>query len=144
VITCITFLANQNLASGSMDGCITIWSYETSKILQTIKAHFNYVNSLIQLRDGRLASCSKDRTVKIWNSESGSLLSTIKGFTHLIKSIIELNNGNIVGGLFDGTIKIANPHSSTLVQKIEGAHDDWIMSLVLLENGYFASGSRDA
>ena len=72
---------NGYLASGSYDNTIKIWDTNTGNEIRTLKAHTDYVRSLVVLNNGYLASGSYDNTIKIWDTNTGNEIRTLKGHT---------------------------------------------------------------
>ena len=64
--------------SGS-DKAIRIWNINTTKNINTLMGHTDFVYSLAMLANGFLASGSGDTTIKIWNYSTGSLITTLYG-----------------------------------------------------------------
>ena len=66
-------LKDGRIASGSCDGIIKIWQFNSQtnqyECIDTFKGHNGWVNSIIELQDGRLASCSNDHEIKIWRNQ---------------------------------------------------------------------------
>ena len=64
------------IASGSMDGIIKVWSFETGACTQTLEGHSFYsggVRSVAWSPDGsKVASGSGNNTVKVWSAETGA------------------------------------------------------------------------
>lgn len=63
----ITSIPNGNIASGSEDGTIKIWSNGICKT--TLTGHFLAVFSLTVLENGVLVSASKDGSIRFWYNE---------------------------------------------------------------------------
>ena len=63
----LAVLANGDLASGSDDRTIRVWSSDTGECKQLLKGHTYSVNSLAVLPNGDLASGSRDKTIRVWS-----------------------------------------------------------------------------
>ena len=61
----VTALSNGQLASGSGDNTIKIWTAD-GRCTATLTGHTHSVMSVIELSNGQLASSSWDKTIKIW------------------------------------------------------------------------------
>ena len=62
----LAVLANGDLASGSRDNTIRVWSSDTGECKQVLKGHTDAVYSLAVLANGDLASGSCDNTIRVW------------------------------------------------------------------------------
>lgn len=69
-ITALEYLGNDLLASGSEDGCITIWNITAGSVYKTFRLNKSGVNALKILPDGSLASGSSDVYLNILNYQS--------------------------------------------------------------------------
>ena len=109
-ITCLYNLKDKRFSSGSYDGYIILYQYQTFKPQFKIFAHSNWVLSLNQLKNEYLISSSRDTTYKIWEIglKNYRLISTIKGHSGCTDSFLELSNNNYASCSFDKTIKIWN------------------------------------
>ncbi len=58
----------KELASGSVDQSIKIWSLETLKEIDVLYGHHGYVYQVAYSADAKiLASGSGDKTIRLWN-----------------------------------------------------------------------------
>ena len=67
MVLSLAVLANGDLASGSWDKTIRVWSSDTGKCKQVLKGHTSQVLSLAVLANGDLASGSADNTIRLWS-----------------------------------------------------------------------------
>jgi WD40 repeat protein len=72
------------IASGSGNGMIQIWDAQTGKLRWNVRAHAEYVNTLVFSPDGKyLVSSGLDENdkneIRTWNVVSGSLIRKFKG-----------------------------------------------------------------
>lgn len=66
-IWCLYLLDDGSLASGSRHGEIHIWNVTSGQLVQSFKAHDNWVSSMTNLNDACLVSCSwQCEEIKIW------------------------------------------------------------------------------
>ena len=104
----LLILQDKRLSSASYDGYIII--YELSNFNPQIKipAHFDWIISLNQLKNGFIVSCSRDSSFKIWEIglTTYKLITTVIGHTSCTDVLIELSNGDYASCSFDKTIKI--------------------------------------
>ena len=113
-VTTLVVLPNGQLASGSYDKSINIWSPITGKCTQTIiTGHTGCITALAVLPNGQLASGSEDNTIKIWSKgqTAWKCTQTLTEHTDSIGSLAILPNGQLASGsgAFDGTIRIWSP-----------------------------------
>ena len=85
---------------------ILVWKIteDNYELIETIKGHTNYINKVIELKDGRIFSCSDDKTIKIW--EDYKCVKTLRGSAESILSIIEIEHFIVCACLKDDTLRI--------------------------------------
>jgi WD40 repeat protein len=142
----VSYLFNQFwyliLVSGTFKE-IKFWDTNTGTLIYTI-AHNSPLDLLVALRNGNLASCFLSNTaINIWNTTEGSLEKTLIGHTNGVSSLAVLASGFLASGSFDSSIKIWNVNDGRLMQTLtltDYGLNSAVVSLVVLENGYLASG----
>ena len=77
-------LADNKLASGSLDNTIKIWNLETGECIRTLAGHSMAVVSLQLLENNKLASGSEDKSIRIWNVDTGECISTLSGSNEVL------------------------------------------------------------
>lgn len=104
----------KTIATGQMDGTITIWDTTDKKIDRMFHGHHSGVWSLSYHPDGKqLASAGGDRTVKVWNLESGKLVFDIRGHMDRVTCVAFNPDGSkLVSASDDGNIMLWNAHDS--------------------------------
>ena len=76
-------------ASGSEDGTIKLWDYESGDYLRTLRGHTNVVTGVDFSPSGLyLVSCSTDLSVKIWEvKDNYACVRTLRGHDHTISDV---------------------------------------------------------
>ncbi|BGP14040.1 hypothetical protein JCM10213_005624 [Rhodosporidiobolus nylandii] len=96
-------------ASGSNDGSIRIWNYQSGDQLTVLGSHDSFVYSLVSLSTcsgGGLASSGEDGIIKIWNQEDGEEDQQILVPALSVWSLAALSNGDLACGCSDNLIWI--------------------------------------
>ncbi|GAA5951791.1 hypothetical protein JCM8115_005242 [Rhodotorula mucilaginosa] len=96
-------------ASGSNDGNIIIWNYQTGDSVATLGSHDSFIYSLVALPSasgGGLASSGEDGLIKIWNEEDGELDQELLVPALSVWSLAALPNGDIACGCSDNLVWI--------------------------------------
>ena len=89
-------LPKNQLASGSRDHTIKIWSVMNCHCLHTFKEHQDRIWSLAVLQNGLLASDCEDKKIKIWDTANRKLVDTIEtGNDSSFQSLTVLPNGDL-------------------------------------------------
>jgi WD40 repeat protein len=100
-------LKDGNLASGSCDKTIKIWSMKSNDCIKTIETgHKDSILSLIQLKRGYIVSSAYDGTIEIRDDISYCLVLKLNEHSDHVSQVIELYNNYIASVSFDSTIKI--------------------------------------
>ena len=76
VVTSLTMVNADTLASASDDKTVKFWDLETGTVITTLKGHSDSVTSLTMVDADILGSASHDNTVKLWNWKTGTVIRT--------------------------------------------------------------------
>jgi WD40 repeat protein len=106
-IICLCLLYNGNLASGSLDKTIKIWTLELETCILTLKGHKRGVTSLVTNKTRELFSASIDGQIKIWNLEMNVCLKTLEGHIGSVRNL-KLWKDYLISCSSDKTMKIWN------------------------------------
>lgn len=136
----------QTIASGNLDGTVTLWSRDTKKPL-TLQGHQSRVWGVTFSPDGQMvASASKDGTVKLWNL-NGAVRQIFQGQGHnaSVDGVSFSPDGQIIASAStDGTVKLWNL-DGTVRQTLQEGHPEhlsWHNSVSFSPDGQrIASGS---
>jgi len=94
-INCITKLSENQLASGSKDTSIKIWSLSDGVGLKTLNGHSNSVRCILKLKENQILSGSSDNTIKLWDYVLVSCLKTLSLHNNSVSCIIKLNENQV-------------------------------------------------
>ncbi|KAL7511304.1 hypothetical protein ACHAXN_011073 [Cyclotella atomus] len=89
VVTCAIHPIYTVAASGSEDGTIKLWDYESGDYLKTLRGHTNMVSGVDYSPSGvYLVSCSVDLSIKLWEvKEEYVCVRTLRGHDHTISDV---------------------------------------------------------
>lgn len=77
---CVTFINNQTLAAGGLDGCVYIWHLRTGQILRRLRGHTQPIWRVAALpTEGLIASSSMDNTTVVWDWQRSKQVMTAAG-----------------------------------------------------------------
>ncbi len=112
---------------------IMLWDLETGVCLNTLKAHNDWIRSVIITKDKRIISGSDDCTIKIWNSITGFCLNTLTSNSPIRISILTSDDKKIISGHLDYTIKIWDLETGSQLNTLYG-HTSEIRSILITYN----------
>jgi WD40 repeat protein len=138
-VNALAVLPDGQLASGSSDTSIKVWSglYKAS-----LTGHSEAVRTLVVLPDGRLASGGNDNNIKVWNLKSGRCEASLTGHSGFVKTLAVLPDGRLASGSRDGSIKVWDLKSRKC--ELTLTDDSGIINtLAVLPDGRLASGGND-
>jgi WD40 repeat protein/tRNA A-37 threonylcarbamoyl transferase component Bud32 len=136
---------SKNLASGSEDYTIKIWSLQTGKERRTLKNHSHFIRAVVFTSDGEiLISASDDHTIKVWNWEIGEEICTLKVHGNNVTCLAISPDGKMLAsGSDDKTIKLWNMQTKQEIFTFTG-HTDYVQTLAFHPDGkILASGGCD-
>lgn len=133
------------VASGSMDGSVSIWDAATGALKATVTGNKDCISGLAFSPDGAtLVTASWDGSVRTWDAKSGALSRTIALDDGAAQCAALSTDGKSVAiGTLDGKIEFWDPAAGTLGQTIK-AHDHAVFALAYSPDGAtIASAGRD-
>lgn len=113
----------QKLVSGSQDGTVKVWDFNTGQLNDTIDAQAGAVRAVAISADGTtLVSGNSDGTIKAWNLATGKLRYTLTGHTDSVWSVALSRDGEtLVSGSEDSSINVWSTETGKLVRTITGS-----------------------
>lgn len=128
--------AGSQLASGSRDNAVRLWSTKLGTTLHTLEGHSGSVIAVaFSPNDESLASASCDKTIKIWDTTIGLLRQTWTGHTDKISGIEYSPDGDRLASCsYDKTIKLWDANTGTVLSTLSG-HPESVTAIAYLANG---------
>ncbi len=133
------------LASGSSDGLLRVWSARFGQQEMQFQGHEGRVMGLGWSPDGtRIASSGEDGLVIIWHLQSQTKLKELKGHKDWAASAAwSPDAAKIASGGRDGSVRIWNAESGQLLHTLKG-HDEYVWPVAWNpESTVLASGGND-
>ncbi len=129
------------LATGSADGIVRLWSFETNSPADQWQAHEDWAFSVAFSPDGKMiATGGGDNLVKLWDASSLELIAQLKGHTDDVHSVVFMNDGTMLASSGDDceirfwdltthkTVKILKGHEAQIPSIAIGPHDRFLAS----------------
>jgi WD40 repeat protein len=139
----------RTLASGTIDGTVTLWDVAERRPLPTLSGHDGWVYALAfsPVEDQlTLASGGRDGRVILWDlTGSGAISQTLSGHTNWVNDLAFSPDGKTLASVSDDTTLILWEITGSGGQiKATGQHGDEAWSVAFSPDGEtVASGSRD-
>ncbi len=145
-VRCVSFSPDgSQLASGSDDETVRLWSIKDLKLLHMFQGHTDSVNSVSFSPDGsQLASGSEDKTVRLWSTKEQKLLHTFEGHSNYIRSVLFSPDGSqLAWGSSDKTVRLWSIKEQKLLHTLKG-HTGVVRTVSFSPDGSkLASGGED-
>ncbi|MEM9120562.1 MAG: NB-ARC domain-containing protein [Cyanobacteria bacterium P01_F01_bin.56] len=146
IITAVAFSADQiQLATGSSNGDIFVWSSLTGNFLKCFYGHDGWVRTISFSPDGKLlASGGDDTNLRIWDIQNGKCIYKFEAHNSSIRSVVFHPNGKqLASGGGDLKIYFWDLDSKQCTHIFDG-HESWIRSIAFSSDGkILVSGGDD-
>lgn len=91
------FSPNGEIVACIGDYGISLWNYQTGRVITTLEGHDKEINSISFNADGsKIITSSSDKTVKIWDTKTGNLIATLKKHEDIIVTAVFNKKGDKV------------------------------------------------
>lgn len=146
----VAMIDERYMASCSKDLTIKIWKMVSEfnfELVQSIRAHDNYIRKVIKLSKKRFASCSDDTKMRIWSSiPPFQLIYQFSLETDMVNSMIETSDGNYIITGSGGNDKVLRIYQSISYKKIKEFQNVWCCyknNLFEYQKTKIVSGGKD-
>jgi WD40 repeat protein len=129
------------VASGSQDKTILVWSVKGGRCLRRLRGHAAGVYSLDAQGD-MLASGSADKVILTWKFSTGESLLAFKGHKGTVYAV-KLAGHLLVSGSADRTVKVWDVRTGEVLNSLEG-HTGSISSLAIIRSASSSSSSSSS
>lgn len=99
----------------------------------------NGISRIIQLPSGEIVTFMEPKTIQIRNPYTGVIIRNLTGHTNDLTFAYLPKHRILASGSMESTIKLWNITNGALIKTLTD-HIDWVLSLVVLPNGFLASG----
>jgi hypothetical protein len=133
------------LASGSVDGTVSVWNVQSGQEVTTLQGHTGWVTGVAFSPDGRrLVSAGEDRMVKVWDVQSGHAVLTMHGHAEWVSSVAFSPDGkHLASASSDQTVRVWDVQSGHALVTLKG-NDSGVLSVCWSPDGKrLASASHD-
>ncbi len=113
----------KNMMVSASFGEIKLWDLETCKSINTFSEHSDWVNALVELKDGLFISASGDKSIRVWcvHSKTPKSIKVINVHTSNVSSVIPLNdalNISLTEATRDPRLKDIKPQNVVLTASL--------------------------
>lgn len=116
---------------------VSSFSYKSNLRLS---GHTDFVQCVIELKDGRIASGSSDTTIKLWNCYSRQSLATLSNNENSVNNLVQLHNNNLMSTDYNN-IRIWDIKTYTCITSLIDSHKEYISCILQLQNNNIVSAS---
>ena len=141
VICCLIKTENERIVTGTLDGTISICSFNITKKkwnrdIYKQQAHYSSIFSLCILKGNRLISGGNDKIIKIWLITDNNIIifAELKYHTNTIQKIITVDNENFISCCQDGTIRFWENSNNQFHQNTILMNGSDVISIIKLRN----------
>ena len=139
-------LYSGEIASGSYDKTIKIWSLKREICVKTIKEQ-GYVLCLFEFEKDKLLAGNSQNCINLWDLDAdleGNDVPLMKfeGHSMWVNCIVKCNSTFFASGSNDALIKIWDYYNKSLLLTLKG-HTDCILTLASISDRRICSGSAD-
>lgn len=120
-IMSLSYLPDETGAlTGSDDGSLILWSFESGQPLRHFRGHNARVTSLAISLDGALAtSVSEDNAVLVWDIGTAAVVNRFTGHTSPIYGVAFAPDGtHVLSASFDGTLRLWDLQNGAQTQQL--------------------------
>ncbi len=95
------WLEKDNLASGSSDKTIKLWSMATGQTKRTIQTNQNVWSLKLLNNNIHLAAGLENGDINIYNINDGNLVSSLKGHSSYVWDLVQISDDLLASSSYD-------------------------------------------
>jgi WD40 repeat protein len=124
-ILCLAFAPDgRQLASGSADRMIRVWSIDRPDSFQTLEGHAHHVLSLAwSEKEKKIISAGADGAIKIWDIQEGRAVKSLNIGREITDLSLILGSDRFVSSSLDRTVRLHDLRSEQVVRSYSVAND---------------------
>ena len=147
-VTCVKWLSDGRLLSGSMDSYLCLWN-KHGNVCEHLHGHQGTVSDLVVLHDSQKAiTSSYDKTIRIWDVSAGRKrkareMGVAKCHSAPVLLLRANNSHALVSGCRGGNVSITDTATLKQVWGQTIAHEGHVTALEWLDENCMMSGGQD-
>ena len=147
----------KTLITGSRDGTIKVWNWQTGELLRTLTEHaksaaatsapandpqaahrgMDVMGLTFSPHGDLIASCSADKTIKLWDAKTYTVLRTLTGHTDIVRDVAFSPDQKMLASVsIDKTVRLWDVATGELKKTLSG-HTARIKSVAYSPDGKF-------